>query len=161
MRHGALMLCLLASAAACTEQGLAGASPAPVSLEEEGPIEVARLPAEFEGWRNPLPDTAAVSARGELVFVTNCAPCHGKEGDGRGPAAKGLDPPPADFTDGSRLAPLPDDFVFYRITKGKRGTAMPAFGATLSGDDRAALIRFLRRLSPSPSGSTIVERAVQ
>lgn len=33
------------------------------------------------------------------VYRTNCLSCHGENGDGRGPAAAVLRPPPVDFTD--------------------------------------------------------------
>ena len=44
---------------------------------------------------NPMPATAAVLARGEKVFQTRCACCHGVAGLGDGPQTKrGFPPPP-------------------------------------------------------------------
>ena len=37
--------------------------------------------------------------RGKEVFLDRCVGCHGSKGDGKGPGAKFLSPPPADFTD--------------------------------------------------------------
>jgi mono/diheme cytochrome c family protein len=38
------------------------------------------------------------SADGQEMFVSYCAPCHGREGRGDGPAAAALTPKPADLT---------------------------------------------------------------
>ena len=38
------------------------------------------------------------SADGQQMFVSYCAPCHGREGRGDGPAAAALTPKPADLT---------------------------------------------------------------
>lgn len=36
--------------------------------------------------------------RGRLTFEQSCAACHGDRGNGKGPAASALKPPPADLT---------------------------------------------------------------
>lgn len=114
------------------------------------------VPAEWAGRTNPLAADAATIARGRALFLQNCSPCHGPEADGKGVASAGLVPPPANFRDGERLASRGDDFLFWRISTGITNTAMPAFGATLSDDDRWAVLRFLRSLPgaeahPTPS----------
>ena len=38
------------------------------------------------------------SDKGEAVYQKRCLQCHGAEGDGLGPAAERLNPPPRDFT---------------------------------------------------------------
>src|SRR5690606_6298502 len=69
--------------------------------------------------------------RGEAVFLRTCAPCHGETGDGRGPAARGLWPPPRDLTEarfkyaGVAERELPTDEALARtIRDGLAGTAM-------------------------------------
>ena len=104
------------------------------------------VPPAFVGRKNPLPDDAATIARGRALFLQNCKPCHGENADGKGPASVGLDPPPANFRDGVRLASHGDDYLFWRVTVGKRATAMPSFGAVLSDDDRWAILRYLRSI---------------
>ena len=37
---------------------------------------------------------------GEEIYFQHCAGCHGEEGDGLGPGAERLLPPPRDFTSG-------------------------------------------------------------
>jgi hypothetical protein len=38
--------------------------------------------------------------KGESLYAARCQQCHGEEGDGLGPAAERLNPPPRDFTFG-------------------------------------------------------------
>ena len=40
---------------------------------------------------NPTPADPTVVQRGEALFRTHCAPCHGAEGRGDGPAAAAID----------------------------------------------------------------------
>lgn len=104
------------------------------------------VPPEWQGRRSPLPGDSATIARGRTLYEKNCSVCHGVGADGKGPSAVGLVPPPADFKDGKRLASLGDDHLYWRISTGKSGTAMPAFEGTLSEDERWAILRMLRSL---------------
>ncbi|QIA27810.1 c-type cytochrome [Thermaerobacter sp. PB12/4term] len=94
---------------------------------------------------NPLPSTPAVVERGRQVFATHCAACHGPEGRGDGPAAAGMLPPPADLT-GVHTRQHTDGDLYWWITHGIDGTAMPAFGDVLTEEERWAVIRFIRQL---------------
>ena len=78
--------------------------------------------------------------QGELIYEKRCLQCHGDEGDGLGPAAERLNPPPRDFTLGLYKfqssafdADLPnDDDLFRMIRDGMPGTAMPDWDDLLS-----------------------------
>lgn len=48
------------------------------------------------------PNSAPDLQRGAQLYGSQCASCHGVSGDGRGPAAARLDPPPIAFTDQER-----------------------------------------------------------
>jgi len=79
---------------------------------------------------NPYPATDAALARGQRIFQDSCVGCHGLVGDGQGPAAKYLDPPPFNFT--SLRGRLPEGkylggILYYQIMNGITGTAMPYF----------------------------------
>jgi high-affinity iron transporter len=87
----------------------------------------------------PLAPSAAPDlARGQALYVQNCAACHGATGDGKGPDSVGLDPPPIDFTDESRARERSLFGLFQVIEQGLDGTSMRSF-AELSPDDRWAL----------------------
>lgn len=79
------------------------------------------------------------------IFTRNCAPCHGKEGKGDGPAAPALTPRPADLTDHDLLAQVNDDELLQLISQGKG--AMPAFRTMLSEEQLQAMVEYVRGLS--------------
>ena len=94
---------------------------------------------------NPQPPGPAVVQQGAALFQTHCAPCHGPTGRGDGPAAAALDGPPADLT-AEHVDDHTDGDIFWWLTYGMAGTAMPGFEGTLSDTERWQLIRFVRSL---------------
>jgi high-affinity iron transporter len=92
------------------------------------------------------PSAAPDFARGAKVYAENCASCHGATGDGKGPASKGLDPPPIAFTDQDRARHRSVFGLYQVIEQGLDGTAMPSF-AHLPQDDRWALAFYVGSLS--------------
>jgi cbb3-type cytochrome oxidase cytochrome c subunit/mono/diheme cytochrome c family protein len=98
---------------------------------------------------NALPITEANLNRGKEVFLDRCVGCHGIAGDGKGPGAKFLSPPPADFTSADDACcggdTGPGDF-YYRILHGWPGTAMENFGDRLSVDDIWRLAMFIKTI---------------
>jgi mono/diheme cytochrome c family protein len=104
------------------------------------------LPPEFAGRQNPVAGDSAARDRGRTLFLDNCSPCHGEAADGHGPASVGLSPPPANLAGPDVVPSHSDAYLFYRISVGKRGTAMPSFAHSLSEDERWAVVVFLRSL---------------
>ena len=94
---------------------------------------------------NPLPPDAAVVEQGAALFGAHCSPCHGPTGRGDGPAAAALDGPPADLT-ADHVDDHTDGDIFWWLTYGMAGTAMPGFEGALSDTERWQLIRFVRSL---------------
>lgn len=95
---------------------------------------------------------AGEAERGREVYLRQCAPCHGDDGAGGGPAADGLYPPPRDLSTGLyKFAGvedrgLPADAEIERIVRGGlAGTAMR--GWDLSPADVAAVIAHVKTLS--------------
>ncbi len=86
----------------------------------------AAIPGEYAGLTNPIPSDEASIERGEEIFATNCASCHGDGGMGDGPAAAGLDPAPAAIAHTSQM--LGDDYQFWRISE---GGAMEPFNSVM------------------------------
>jgi putative copper export protein/mono/diheme cytochrome c family protein/peroxiredoxin len=96
--------------------------------------------------RPAIPYNALSIANGLRLYGEHCAVCHGVGGYGDGPAAPGLRPPPADLT-AKHTADHTAGDIFWWLTHGKPGTAMPGFAAQLSEEDRWDLINFVRALS--------------
>lgn len=84
--------------------------------------------------------------RGAALYAQNCASCHGASGNGQGPAATGMDPPPIDFTDRARARERSLFGLFQVIEQGLESTAMGSF-AHLSADDRWALAFYVGRFA--------------
>lgn len=85
-------------------------------------------------------------AQGARLYAENCASCHGASGNGRGPAASGMDPAPIDFTDRARASERSAFALYQVINQGLEGTAMPSF-AHIPAQDRWALAFFVTRFA--------------
>jgi mono/diheme cytochrome c family protein len=97
---------------------------------------------------------ATVLTEGERAYVQYCRPCHGDKGDGKGPASKGLRPPPRDFTLGVfkfaavPAGMLPHDEDLHRIVRsGLHGTAMLAWDG-IPEDKVEEIIQYVKTFSP-------------
>ena len=73
-----------------------------------------------------IPDHDSLQAGAE-VYRQNCAVCHGRDGGGDGPAAKGLKAKPANFLDLEHSAIYGPGEKFWIIGNGSGETGMPAF----------------------------------
>jgi cytochrome c oxidase cbb3-type subunit 2 len=112
--------------------------------------EVYQPPEEAVGSSIDRPRSEAAIAQGKAIYERRCIACHGVNGDGNGPAATFLyKQRPRNFTLGEfkfRLTkgPLPTDEDLLRtISRGVRGTAMPAW-FELPLEDRLAVIQYVR-----------------
>jgi cytochrome c oxidase cbb3-type subunit II len=115
---------------------------------EEAP-NLAQIDRSYWLAGDPLPVTEANLLRGKQVFLERCVGCHGLAGNGKGPGARFLSPPPADFTDKDDACcggdTGPGDF-YYRILRGWPGTAMENFGERLSVDDIWRVVLFVKTI---------------
>jgi mono/diheme cytochrome c family protein len=100
------------------------------------------VPAEFAGKTNPL-GAEAVSA-GQAVFMSSCKSCHGLEGHGDGPASSAFDPKPKNLAE--LQTPAGDDYLFWRISSGKSGTAMISWEGILTEEQIWQIVAFIRTL---------------
>ena len=78
-------------------------------------------PGEFAGLSNPIPNTPENVMAGKGYYAAYCSPCHGAKFDGKGPAAGGFSPPPANFVDPGTIAMLQESYLFWRIKTGGVG----------------------------------------
>ncbi len=101
------------------------------------------------------PPDAPSASRGKALFGQYCASCHGELGDGKGPSAAWLKPPPANFTDSQFMrGETPYDF-YHVVSLGKRNTAMPAWDQTLSVQERWDVVAYVWTLAAAEA--TIAE----
>ena len=102
--------------------------------------------------QNPTPDTPETVANGKALYQTNCAICHGPQAKGDGAAANTLVPRPANLQ--LHVPQHAPGELYYWITSGVPGTAMPAWGDVdpntgkprLSDEERWSIIRYLQAL---------------
>jgi mono/diheme cytochrome c family protein len=90
---------------------------------------------------------------GREAYMLNCYACHGAKGDGKGPAAPGLRPPPRDFTLGRfKFAGVPagtlpqDEDLIRAVKKGLHGTAMLSWD--VSDKEMEGIVQYLKTFSP-------------
>jgi high-affinity iron transporter len=96
-----------------------------------------------------VPATPPDPARASPLYAAQCAACHGPGGQGDGPAAAGLEPPPIAFTDAARAAQRSPLALYEAISQGVQGTAMAGF-SSLPEADRWDLAFYVGSLSHSP-----------
>lgn len=101
-------------------------------------------PGELAGAINPLRGDAQAIVAGQQLYRTNCAACHGQNGQGDGPSAAGLKPRPADFSQHMLPGKHTDGQVFLWIADGYSGSAMPAWRERLSEQEIWQLVSYLR-----------------
>ncbi len=110
----------------------------------------------------PPPATPELLARGKQVYEqAQCGACHGARGKGDGTSAASLrddDGNPIkvrDFTGGQFRGGGEREDLYYRFTTGMDGTPMPAFRDQIKGDDRWALVDYVRSLRVTPPATAI------
>ena len=137
----ALILCSIALATTHCGRGDQGG---PDAADDAG-VASSDTAGVSESADAPPRDSGGVS--GQAVFAANCATCHGETGRGDGPAATGLEPPPADLTDstwttgdGSLQA------IKNTIEHGSPGTAMIGWKGTLTDGEIDAAARHVMEL---------------
>lgn len=81
--------------------------------------------------------------KGGDFFMRTCATCHGKNGDGDGPRAFFITPPPRNFLLETSRQRLNRPVLFEAITNGRVGTNMPAWGKVLNNQEIANVAEFV------------------
>jgi high-affinity iron transporter len=108
------------------------------------------LTGVIQAWRLTVaPRQPPDLQHGEKLFAQHCAGCHGSQGRGDGPLARGMEPTPSDFHDDIRMRQRSLYGLYNTITLGVPGTAMRAF-REFSEADRWALGFFAASLRTDP-----------
>ena len=98
-------------------------------------------------WLLDTPKPPPGADRAERLYYAFCASCHGIDGRGSWRAALFL-VRPGDLTDPTRITARTDQYLFDIIKHGGSPIGrpgMPAFGSTLSDEDIALLVHYVRK----------------
>ena len=125
-------------------------------VEAAGPhMMQPRVPAGQLEEARALTSSIAVSpnviAQGKTLYEGkgSCANCHGMNGDGQGPGAANLKPPPRNFLHDGFWRHRTEGEIFWVVKHGSPGTAMIPFGGMLSDDEIWTIIRYVQTFSHS------------
>ena len=105
----------------------------------------SQIPEEEAKRANPVKPSEESIATGKKLFVTQCAMCHGTEGDGKGDLADELKLNTHDWRDPASLKDKTDGTLFYILTRGHG--KMPAQEDRMKADQKWHLINFIRSLA--------------
>ncbi|WP_243369936.1 cbb3-type cytochrome c oxidase subunit II [Geotalea sp. SG265] len=106
----------------------------------------SQVPAVWRPMPNPYPATQAALLRGKRIYQEFCVNCHGPIGDGKGPAAAWVYPPPLNFTTLRRHLEANryiGGIFYYQIMNGITGTGMPYFKKHLESEKIWDLANYL------------------
>ncbi len=103
---------------------------------------------------NPLDVSSAVVEKGKMLYEGKgtCVNCHGPRGNGRGPGAKDIEPPPRNFQHMGFWRHRTEGEIFWVIKHGSSGTAMIPFGGLLTDQEIWAIIRYEQTFAHGPGG---------
>jgi mono/diheme cytochrome c family protein len=123
--------------------------PAQASSKPESYIEVpthakAQSATEVADMSLPMPyGLKGDPEQGRIFFMGNCFTCHGVKGDGNGPRAYFISPPPRNFLLETSRQRLNRPVLFEAIMNGRLGTVMPAWGKVLTKQEIANVAEFV------------------
>jgi cytochrome c len=124
-------------------QDVAQPAPADPPMLKPGAITSESIP-EISDMSSPMPlGLKGDPDKGRIFFMGNCFTCHGVKGDGEGPRAYFITPPPRDFLLEASRKKLNRPVLFEAITNGRLGTNMPAWGKVLSNQEIADVAEFV------------------
>ncbi|MEO7623069.1 MAG: cytochrome c [Gallionella sp.] len=125
------------------QSALPTVQPAPVG-SDPAVIVASAVPATVADLSLPMPlGLKGDAVKGGAFFMKNCFTCHGVQGDGNGPRAYFITPPPRNFLLESSRQKLNRPVLFEAITNGRLGTNMPAWGKVLNNQEIANVAEFV------------------
>jgi len=110
------------------------------------PAAETKIPQEEVDRKNPIESNAVSVADGKRLYgATDCALCHGKEGDGKGVEAKDISMNTHDWRKPESLAHFTDGELSYLILKGKG--RMPAYDGKETPEQVWQIVNYLRSMA--------------
>lgn len=91
---------------------------------------------------------AADLGAGRRVYETRCAPCHGTDGGGDGPAAAAIVPPPRNFRDAGFWRGRRTQQLRLVVVQGRPGTLMAPFAGVLSDAEIDDVVAYVESFRP-------------
>lgn len=82
-------------------------------------------------------------ARGEKMYMANCATCHGTKGDGKGPRAYFINPKPRNFVDKNFRLAFNRPAIYTAVHDGRLGAEMPAWSKVLNDQEITDVSEFV------------------
>jgi cytochrome c oxidase cbb3-type subunit II len=94
--------------------------------------------------KNPVASAPDIVHKGESLYKSNCAGCHGPMGLGDGPNVDKKDRAhrPANL----RMSRNPEGVVFYKIWNGRKDPDMPAFKSRMTKDEAWSVVAYVLSL---------------
>ena len=107
------------------------------------PAEQAKIPQEEIDRKNPVPmNEDSVKDGRQLYGATDCALCHGKDGDGKGFESKDVNMNVHDWRKPQNLEHFTDGELAYLILRGKG--RMPSYDGRETPDQVWRLVNYVR-----------------
>jgi mono/diheme cytochrome c family protein len=108
-----------------------------------------KIPQEEVDRKNPVELNLASIAEGKRLYgATDCAMCHGKEGDGKGVLAKDVNMNLHDWRRAASLEKFTDGELSYLVVKGKG--RMPAYENRETPEQIWEIVNYIRSM---PTGA--------
>jgi len=123
----------------------------PLLIMEQGVIpfeggEAVYRAADGKRSRSPfLKGDVNTAKRGETLYFTYCAQCHGKYHDGNGTVGQSFDPLPTDLRS-VKVQTLPEGVLFKEISYGVSNGRQPPLATTIEVMDRWRIVAYVKSL---------------
>ena len=110
-----------------------------------------KIPQEEVDRKNPIESNLASVVEGKRLYgATDCALCHGKDGDGKGVLAKDISMNLHDWRKPESLAHFTDGELSYLILKGNG--RMPAYDGREAPEQVWQIVNYIRSMLASGDG---------
>ncbi len=111
-----------------------------------------KIPQEEVDRKNPVESNPTSIAEGKRLYgATDCALCHGKDGDGKGVLAKDINMNLHDWRKPDSLSHFTDGELSYLVLKGKG--RMPAYDGKETPEQVWQIINYVRSMPASGNAS--------
>jgi len=144
-----LLVSVLALGTLCAQEQkkeeTAPSGPAASASTTQQPVHTAKITEEDKARKNPVKYSTVSVERGKKIFLTQCAMCHGDNGDGKGDMVEEMKLNPPDLTKPETLKNRTDGELFAILDVGSE--AMPGQGKRMSDPHKWNIVNFIRSLS--------------